>query len=92
MTKARGIDRQIDLFADSFDYSVVENFKGFLPDGRERGKEERTGMTSKPFWINSRAHSSDSNFLVLNALQIIILRPLDNINNLTKSLQYPLRY
>lgn len=58
----------IDFFVDSFDYFVVENFKDFLLDGRERGKEERIGMIIKFFWINSRVYSSDSNFLVLNVL------------------------
>lgn len=30
------------FLADSFDYSLVENFKGFLPEGRRYGEEGRT--------------------------------------------------
>lgn len=70
--------------ADSFDYSVVENFKGFCQTEGNMGRKGELAWPANPF-AQTEPKAVTTSFSILNALQIIDFGPQDNINDWTKS-------
>lgn len=73
------------FFADSFDYSLVKKFQRLFARQKKCGEAEGTGLIVAPSEQITEPKVVTASVSVLNALQIIVLGPLDNSNNLTKS-------
>lgn len=57
------------FFADSFDYSIVENFKGFLQSGGNTGRKRELARLANPLELMLVPKAATAGFSILNASQ-----------------------